>query len=138
MTSGRVFAVRAYVEDSIAEVAVADGRVEVPGGTILAQGQLAHLSASRSVDVRSGVNLDDYFAWTEGRLVFRRTPLREALARLGRWYDLDIRLTDDRFGVQPLTATLEDEPPSAALSLIAMTFKLRLSREGRSVILSPK
>lgn len=134
---GTRFAVRAYGTDAIEQVVVAAGKVQVsgvpagpaanpgapslPGPIELTRGQLARVDQAGVVTVRSRVDVDRYFAWVEGRLVFRDTPLAEAAARLSRWYDVDVRLASDRLGSLPLTASFAEQPAAEALRVIALT-----------------
>jgi len=150
---GTRFVVRAYAGDSVTDVVVAEGRVAVgraptdssavpsnaptrrprtpSDGVVIERGERARLTPAGRLAVTRGVPLDPYFAWTEGRLVFEDTPLREAAAQLSRWYDVDIRLASDAIGARRLTAAVEDEPAQDVLPLIAATLKLTLTREGR-------
>jgi transmembrane sensor len=76
-----------------------------------------------------------WFAWTEGRLVFDNTPLREALPQLSRWFDLEFRLADSSMGDVPLTATLRTQPTSDVLDNLAASLGMRQRQEGRTVTL---
>ncbi len=141
---GTRFLVRAYNTDPVTDVVVAEGRVAVAHAqaetldtVVVGRGEGARITGDRLVVTRN-LALGPYFAWTEGRLVFRKTPLRDAVIQLSRWYDIDVHLTTAELGDQLLTATLESEPAPEALALIATTFKLRLSHDGRNYTLSPK
>ena len=141
---GTRFVVRAYPGDPATDVVVAEGRVAV-GRTaatsdahILGRGARARVMDDGPVVVTPRVALDPYFAWTEGRLVFYATPLREAAAQLARWYDIDVRLSSDAIGGRTVTASLRDEPAPDVLALIAATLQLELARDGRVYTLSPK
>lgn len=156
---GTRFVVRAYSGDSSTDVVVADGLVAVarapapergtaaraggrprasPDSLVLARGERARLTDDGRVEHARGVELDPYFAWSEGRLVFRDTPLREAAARLGRWYDADVRVASPAVGARPLTASVLDEPIGDVLSLIAATLDLTLTRDGTIYTLGEK
>lgn len=143
---GTRFVVRAYPDEPAAHVAVAEGRVAVRAATTTAGGDsvllvardVAQLAADGRMRRVPGVALDRYFAWTEGRLVFRDTPLRQAAAQLGRWYDVEVRLASDSMAELPVTASFAEQPASEALRLVALTLDLRLS-QGRNVFtLSPR
>jgi len=101
-------------------------------------GQLGYLTSNGDVVVQSGVDLNRYLAWTQGRLVFEDTPLREALPELGRWYDLDFMLADSALGSRHLTAVLAGEAITETLTLLGSTLDVRYERHGRTVTLAPR
>jgi len=140
---GTRFAIRAYPSDTVTRVVVAEGSVELRGdrlpaadrGAVLTAGQLGQLGKSGDALVRSGVDVARYLAWTEGRLVFEDTPLRDVLDQLSRWYDLDFRLADSALGGRRLTATMAGEDMSQTLELLASSLDLRYERHGSTVTL---
>jgi ferric-dicitrate binding protein FerR (iron transport regulator) len=144
---GTRFVVREYGDDSSTVVVVAEGAVALGGRTgrpgvpvALRPGQLGRVDADGAVEVRHGVDLDRHFAWTEGRLVFRDTPLRDAAAQLARWYDVEIRLASPVIAGRHLTASAKDEPPGDVLTMIAVSLSLDLevSGAGRVFTLRPR
>ena len=142
---GTRFVVRSYPTDSVVDVVVAEGRVsltatrrpdaphETADSLLLTQGDVGRVTAAGHLAMERGVPLERYLGWTEGRLVFEDTPLRDAALQLGRWYDLDVRLADDTLGAKRLTATFKDEPPSQVLHLIAASLDVRIGQQGRVV-----
>ncbi len=137
---GTRFTVQAYPGDSAVDVVVAEGVVSLAASAgerdslVLAAGALGHVTAAGRLTAELGVPLGRYLAWTEGRLEFRGTPLSEAVVRLGRWYDLDVRLADPELGRTRLAASFKDESATEALQVIAATAGLRLERRGAVVI----
>ncbi len=142
---GTRFVVRAYADEPVTDVVVAEGRVAV-GRIGAAPGQLAdsllldpgtrgRLSADGALTLATTVNLDGYLDWTEGRLVFRNTPLPDALRRIGRWYDVDIRLAGPGLATRTLTASFHREPAAEVVRLVATTFGLRVERDGAAFVL---
>jgi transmembrane sensor len=85
--------------------------------------------------LETGVVLDDYTAWTSGRLVFTNTPLRDAIPRLSRWYDAELRLDDPSLGRETFTATLTHEPLSEVVRLLAATVRARVEQRGDTLVL---
>jgi transmembrane sensor len=138
---GTEFTVRAYPEDTRARVVVRAGRVAIraadsdaAGERVVAPGQLGRLGEGGQLTVEPA-DTATYFAWTDGRLVFDRTPLRDALPELSRWFDLDFRLADSASGGIPLSATLRTQPTPDVLSNLAGSLGLRERRTGRIVTL---
>jgi transmembrane sensor len=134
---GTEFSVTAYPGERQVEVVVKTGRVGVRGA-VLTHGQLGRVEANGAVSVLQNVDLDRYFAWTEGRLVFEDATLGEALPKLSRWFDLDFRISDSSLANRQLTASFHDQPSANALDLLASSLDLRYERHDRTVTLYPK
>jgi transmembrane sensor len=138
---GTEFTVRAYPDEVRSRVVVRQGRVAVRAAgaagapeRVVAAGQLGGLRRGEEPVVERA-DTAALFAWTQGRLVFDRTPLRDALPQLGRWFDLDFRLADSALGGVPLTATLTTHPTPDVLDNLAASLGLRQRRVGRVVTL---
>src|SRR5438552_2745540 len=121
--------------------AIAAGLGAVPaapaaGETPLRAGQVATLSSAGAVHVLRGANVTAELAWTRGRLVFGSLPLGEAAQRLGRWYDLDVRVADSELAHRPVTGSYGDEPVTQVLTLITAAVGARYEWRGRSVTIS--
>lgn len=146
---GTKFLVRAYAGSADVRVVVADGLVSLrratdsstgpaaagPDSVLLRPRELGQLGADGRLTTQSGVALDDYTAWTAGRLVFTDTPLRDAIPRLSRWYDADVRLGDPDLGRETFTATLTHEPVSDVVRLLAATVHARVEQRGDTLVL---
>jgi transmembrane sensor len=136
---GTEFIVRAYPEDSAARVVVRDGKVSIRAAAsaqaperVVGAGQLGRLGAGREPVVEPA-DTALYFAWTDGRLVFDRTPLRDALPQLSRWFDLEFRLADPALGSVLLSATFRTQPTPDVLDNLAASLGMRQRRQGRVV-----
>src|SRR5881296_3185717 len=140
---GTRFGVHAYADGAGDRVAVAEGTVAVAvpaapaaGETPLRAGQVATLSSAGAVHVLRGANVTAELAWIRGRLVFGSLPLGEAAQRLGRWYDLDVRVADSELAHRPVTGSYGDEPVTQVLTLITAAVGARYEWRGRSVTIS--
>jgi ferric-dicitrate binding protein FerR (iron transport regulator) len=149
---GTAFAIRAYAGDSALRVVVAEGSVAVapramsptiPHGVdttrlVLRAHDLVRVTHDGAMHPEHGVVLDRYLGWTEGRLVFRNTPLRQVIPELARWYDLDIAPVDSAVGARLVTATYTTtESATLALTAIARSLDLTVERQGRAVRFRP-
>lgn len=145
---GTRFLVRAYPADSTPDVVVAEGLVALgrsgaadsalPDSVLLEPGDLGRLTLAGGIDRRRGVPVEQYLAWTGGELVFRGTLLRDAVAELGRWYDVDIRLADPSLGREEVTASFKDELAPAVIGLVAAAAGLVVEQRGTQFILRRK
>ena len=151
---GTKFLVRAYAESPDVRVVVADGLVslrrardsaatrstpsaaDAADSLLLRPRELGRLDAEGRLTSQVDVALDDYTAWTSGRLVFTDTPLRDAIPRLSRWYDVELRLGDADLGRETFTATLTHEPLSDVVRLLAATVRARVDQRGDTLVLS--
>jgi ferric-dicitrate binding protein FerR (iron transport regulator) len=62
-------------------------------------------------------------------------PLGEVAQRLGRWYDLDIRV-DTALAGRPVTGSYGDEPVAQVLTLITAAVGARYQWDGRAVTIA--
>ena len=141
-----IFDVRDYASDSATTVVVSRGRVVVrserataprsttssPTATLDA-GSLAVITAD-TVRVEYPVDVAARTAWSGGSLVFRDTPLRDALPEIERWYDVDIRLADTAYASRRITATFSSEPVDLVLRLVTESIGLTYERQGGVVV----
>ena len=159
---GTSFAVRAYSEDSVVRVAVAEGAVRLharmvqpmgaqaraatpPGlhsdtaiAGVITAGHVGVLSSAGIPRVHPVADLARYLAWAGGRLVFRDTPLRDVATELSRWYGIDVRIADARIGRRMYTASFQDEPVSEVLRALEIALDVRAERQGNVVILTAR
>ena len=128
------------------QVVVAEGVVSLAPVASTAQGtkrdfatltasMLGRVTSEGAIEMARDVDVADYIAWTEGRLVFAQTPLRDVVQRLSRWYDIDVRLGDDELASVPYTASLTNENPDYVLRLLAASANARLKRRGQAYVL---
>lgn len=143
---GTEFVVSAFPEQPATRVVVAAGAVAVhavtakPGEAPLAtlrRGGMAWIDSTGLARVAEVVDLSPYLAWTEGRHVFRRTPVVDVLAELGRWYDVEITVADPRLLRRRFTASFDNEPLPEVLKVLAVSLGARVERRGRAISLVP-
>ncbi len=130
---GTNFLVRFYPTDTIATVAVRDGKVAV-ASTILTASQQTSVSAYGVSAVRP---MDpSVFAFEWETLVLKRTRLRDAIVELNRWYDADIRLTDLALGNEWIEGEFVKGSLSDLTEQFASSFGVKVVRDGKTVTLS--
>ena len=143
---GTEFTVRAYPEDAGARVVVREGRVAIRSAAsatgaparVVAPGQLGRLGGGGEPIVEPA-DTAAWFAWTEGRLVFTNTPLREAVRQIERWRDVEIHLSSPDIGERQFTTSFGDESTSAILEVIGTGLGLDVVQTSpRSYTLRPK
>ena len=146
---GTRFGLRAYASDRVIAVAVAEGSVRLAPehaaadsgsthqatGAVLRKGQLGRLDRAGHLTTTSGVPLDAYLGWADGRLAFVDAALPEVLRRLGRWHDLDVRVVDVQLASRRVTAEFSTQSSDEMLSALAIAVGARVERSGRVVLL---
>jgi transmembrane sensor len=137
---GTRFDVRAFPEQRAVRVVVTEGKIRLgrqvsDTGSLLEAGSVGHLSASGVPDVVRGIDTTRFVSWTRGVIVFDRTPVREVIAELARWYDIDVRLADEVLSGRTLTATLRDQSLAEVLRLVGLGLDARVERHDRVVLL---
>jgi transmembrane sensor len=141
---GTRFDVRAYDSTDVVTVAVASGTVSIaqhPIGTEttkavpVTRGRKASL---RGATISGPVPADmaPYFNWEKDQLSFDRQSLRDVLASLSRWYDLDISVSQPALLDQRVTAEFSTQSPTAMLQALAAAVGATSERHGRHVVLS--
>ncbi len=146
---GTAFIIRAYPDDGSARVVVREGKVGIAPATApaaghgdhaatqeasVAPGQLGRLSPTGAPIVERA-DTAVAFAWTEGRLVLRNVPLRDAVVRMSRWFGLDFRLAGPVRGDLPVTATFRTQLTDEDLEALAASLGLHAVRSGGDVTL---
>ncbi|MFI5233637.1 MAG: FecR family protein [Gemmatimonadales bacterium] len=146
---GTKFDVRAYSGDATVTVAVVEGsvaitrdqadsgttqepqrpRLALAGGTVGTLDRRGRVLSVRAPDVAR------YLGWASGHLSFVDRPLPDVLATIGRWYDLDIRVSDARLAERRVNAEFSTQSPSEMLDALAAAVGARVERAGRVVTL---
>lgn len=130
---GTSFNVRAY--DKKVNVAVTSGKVQFSTSktkTLLIKDETATAQADTIIKLPA-VDLNA-MAYRTKVFVFDRTNLGDVVASLREGYQTDIQLTGRLKNCQ-LTARFERESLDAALSVIAETLHLQVTRKGKTILL---
>ena len=135
---GTSFNVSAHPNGAV-EVAVVTGRVELrpsqgnaARAAVLTPGQAGRLEGDAEIAVRT-VDVNDYIAWQQGRLVFRDVSLEEVSTTLERWYDVDFQINDPTLARSHVTAFFEKQTVTEVVDVLAETLGARYERTGNSI-----
>lgn len=135
---GTVFDV--YRHRERVRVTVLQGRVEVRNAVrsphesnatmLLVPGQQWQSDGTHAPSAPQWVDLAHANAWQQGRLVFDRTPLREALADIQRYRPLPIRLRDDgHLGGHAVSGVFETTRTDQLLDLLPRIVPVRVKQQ---------
>ena len=136
---GTAFTLRSYADDDRAQVVVASGEVAFGDSRVaLHPGDLAQRTPAGDIAVLRGVNVTRYLSWTRGELSFDDVPLRSVAADLGRWYDVDIQITDSTLAARHVTIVFPDPDLARVLRSLTVALHAGYTREGQIILLSPR
>jgi ferric-dicitrate binding protein FerR (iron transport regulator) len=126
---GTTFGVRRYPHDSTTQIVVTSGRVATQGRsapTTLVAGTVARVSDS-TVTTQRISDPNAYTAWTRGMLVFKDTPVPEALSAVERWLGYRFRLADTTLTTEYITAVFNTATPNETLTDLADLLDVTMS-----------
>ncbi|MFI5244054.1 MAG: FecR family protein [Gemmatimonadales bacterium] len=152
--AGTRFDLRAYPGDSSVTVAVVEGSVTLSRGRadsaaatatakgvskiFLDSGEVGTLDERGGISVERTSRVAGYLDWASGRLSFVDRPLPEVLRTVGRWYDLDVRVSDPRLARRLVNAELSRQSAAGMIDALALAMDATVERHGRVVTLRPR
>jgi ferric-dicitrate binding protein FerR (iron transport regulator) len=134
---GTNFNVSAYPAGNYVEVVLKQGRVEFQDNkgdekvTILPSERLVFQNGNIS---KSVIDPAKYYAWTEGKLIFRNDPMAEVARRIERWYNIKVELADEELEKYSFRATFEDDKLEEVLRYLCMTSPIRYQITPRKLL----
>ena len=135
---GTKFNVAAFVNEKVTEVVLQEGKVQVDGSDKEFSAELKPnerfiYDELLKTNTIQNVNADQFSAWKDGLLVFRNEPLSEVLKRVGRWYNVEIVMTDPMLQKFRYRATFQEEQIEEVIRLISLTAPIEYSFDNRKV-----
>ncbi len=134
---GTMFNVSAYDNETVSEVVLKEGKVEVYGKTATFS-QLLHPGEKLTFDHESKllntnkVDADLCTSWKDGYLVIDNEPLDQAVKKLERWYNVSISIQDKTLKSLRFKGTFKEEPLEEVMRFIAMTTPIVYSIERKA------
>jgi transmembrane sensor len=130
LVTGTSFNVEAYPGNSSIKVALVEGEVilqrETNRGmdemTVMEPGEVAALNLSENrLYLGAQQNINKFYAWTEGKIVFIDDPIQVVVEKLSNWYNVDIEISDKQLERYRFTGTFIDEPVEQLLDILSRT-----------------
>lgn len=94
---GTSFNISSYKNEE-EKITLVTGRVELTSNKTKEKKQLTPgkqaIILNNRFDIKD-VDVEEYIAWTKGRIIFNSTPLDEVMTKLCRWYDLEVFFTNE-------------------------------------------
>jgi transmembrane sensor len=126
---------------SAVTVTLVHGKVNVSNAThnatLSPNQQATILSGSNEIDTKN-VNVTQYTAWTNNRLIFEGMKLEEAFSVLENWYNVDITVNNEAINDCVVTAKYENESLENVLSSFRFMLKMEYTINDRVVTISGK
>jgi len=126
---GTSFNVVSYDKDSISEVVVASGKVEVLGEkgifkqVLFPTERLVSNRVNNQV-TKSNVNIQNYISWKSGHLMFINDNLDEVVRKLSRYYHVDIEVKQGVSRTQQFRAIMQNESLEEILRYMKLTMDI--------------
>lgn len=137
--TGTAFNISAYTDDLEVETTLVEGKIILYDRKsnreikTLIPGQCLKYDAGKiSYSLETGNTLK-YTAWKDGKLVFKNDMIEEVAKKLGRWYNIEVEITNHKIEEFPFTATFTDETLPQVLELLSLaapvSYQLTLSKK---------
>lgn len=130
---GTIFNVSAYPDEDV-WVTLVDGRIKVctpTGEYILAP----HQQYSSRNDSIGNVSPEVFTSWTTGTVEFDAMPLPDLLAKLSRYYNVDLKLASGELKDLKFTGTIfKNKPLGFALDIIHRVSDVRFEKDGETIL----
>lgn len=134
--TGTRFNVSSYPDDANYSVVLEEGQVSFQPknstvATPLNPSEQMLLNKQTGKLEKMTIDTDKYTSWTSGKLIFRKDPLSEVVARLNRWYNAEVKIVGPAHQLDDytFTMTVHQETIEQVLQYITQASGLKLKRE---------
>jgi len=145
---GTSFNMRAYTDDDLVETTLLSGKVKISRlnpqtnktqSVILTPNHMATFIIDQERFVLDEVDVTIATAWKKGALLFNNETLENVVKKLTRWYDTDIKVSDDLLNKHRLTMSIDSESLEETLEIIKKTLPVDYAKaEGEILIYAQK
>ncbi len=137
---GTSFLVKSYEDEDISKVTLFNGSVRYSEpdredlNIILKSGESIICSkADSSFKVVEIEDLSREIAWRDGNLIFNKTPMRDVIRTLERWYGTEFKILNENIYNYTLTATFYSESVTQVMELIKYCIPVKYAKENNVV-----
>jgi transmembrane sensor len=140
---GTAFNVQAWQDESVIQVALAEGKVRI-GKTedasandhyYLDPGQkIVHTANSAEFQISTFDPVQE-FGWKEGIIVFHEANLNEFVNKLSRWYGVNFEIRGDKSTQWSIDGRFDNESLEEILQSLSFTYKINYEMKNNKVIL---
>lgn len=157
---GTAFNVKSYPNEKTTETSLVRGKVEVtvnsrPGEKFLLEPNEKLVVANNTQEMQKSspgkkeeplivlgkiTQLEDSSivetSWIDNKLVFMDESFAEVAAKMERWYNVEIKITDKKIAAARLTGTFENESVTTALKALQITTPFRFTQEQNRITIT--
>jgi transmembrane sensor len=137
---GTAFNISAYSGDLKYSTTLAEGKVKVADSekadqiVFLEPGIQLNYHTQNKIYNQLRVRVQDVIAWRDGVLIFNETPFFEVAAKLGRWFNADIKISDQSVANYRFTGTFTSESLEQVMELLALSTPIDYSMSKREIL----
>nr|WP_319399649.1 FecR domain-containing protein [uncultured Carboxylicivirga sp.] len=120
---GTVFNLCAYPEEKYIEIALEKGSVMFSASDL---DKGVELKPNEKLKFENGrVNVSEteaykYGAWRQGNLVFRGDSMEEVAKRIERWYNVEVKIMDEKIKAQVIRGTFQDDSLEEVMHFLSL------------------
>lgn len=137
---GTEFDVSAYSGDLKFSTTLAEGKVKItdlikPDNVMFIEpGSQLNYDTQNMTYKSEMVKVQDVIAWRDGVLIFNETPFYEVAAKLGRWFNADIKINDQSIVNYRFTGTFTSESLDQVMELLTLSTPINYSSSKRKIL----
>ncbi|MCE5347204.1 MAG: FecR family protein [Bacteroidales bacterium] len=140
LARGTTFNILAYPDEDRVETSLINGNVELQrldankNSISLLKMKPADLAIYKKSDkkiITRSIEDERYYSWKDGKLIFKKEPMSEVVKKLGRWFNVDIKIKDPELFELTYTATFEQETLPQVMELLTMVTPINYSISNR-------
>lgn len=137
---GTEFNVSAYAGDLKFSATLAEGKVKITDRVEPDKVMFIDPGAQLNYDTRNKtyktekVKVEDVIAWRDGVLIFNETPFYEVVAKLGRWFNADIQISNQSIANYRFTGRFTSESLDQVMELLTLTTPISYTSSKREVL----
>ena len=145
---GTIFNVSAYSDDKYSSAILEQGKIELlyHGTSALSRekldispGTMAVFDRNQRTFKQIQVNPQKYLSWREGYLVLESEKLENILTKLGRYYNIEMVISDNKLKNEKFSGSLDlKNSPEEVLAIIDETTALSFSVIDKRIFINPK
>ncbi len=131
---GTEFNVDAYNLDRAIDIVLVEGKVAISdvhrtseeAMLILDPSELAHFNVQENIiSKEKTLELQKYIGWIDGKIVFTDDSIQDVMLKLENWFNVDLRLEDERLSNYRFTGAFVDEAVEEILETLCQTSPLK-------------
>lgn len=130
---GTRFNVNAYADEEALRTTLVEGSVKISNGkntTLIIPGEQASLKLGEANYKIVHPDIEEVLAWKNGKFLFRNANAQSIMRQLSRWYDIDIRSTEDLSGISFSGGISRKDRIEKLLELLELDGRLKFTMNG--------